>query len=189
VINAGPNERRYPRSRSGASLRPMLSERLRYAPLEAAHLEAFHGLVEDDHVRRYLLDGQKFPREWTSARIADSRALFQRRGVGLWLAHERSSGELVGFCGFLEFADQHPEPQLIYALLERFVGRGYATEMARAAIAEARLHPGFVQIIAGVDEVNARSLRLLEKLGFQRFATLQGSFGNLFLLQLVGTTP
>jgi L-amino acid N-acyltransferase YncA len=57
-------------------------------------------------------------------------------------------------------------------------------EMAQAAIAEARRHPGFNTIVAGVDEVNAASLRVLEKLGFQRVAAHPGSFGNTLILLL-----
>ena len=94
------------------------------------------------------------------------------------------SGDLVGFCGFLEIPSTHPDPQLVYALFERFTNQGYATEMARTAIALARTQSEFEEIIAGVDEVNAASLRVLEKLGFERFETQQGSFGNLFLLRL-----
>lgn len=78
----------------------------------------------------------------------------------------------------------HPEPQLVYALFERFTGIGYATEMAVASIAEAHRHPGFSTIVAGVDEVNVASVRVLEKLGFRRHATHPGSFGNTLLLLL-----
>jgi hypothetical protein len=62
-------------------------------------------------------------------------------------------------------------------------------EMARASIAEARRHEGFAPIIASVDEVNAASLRILEKLGFKRITTLQGAFGNMFLLRLDNEIP
>jgi len=65
-------------------------------------LDDFHRLVQDEHVRRYLMDGQIFPREWSEQRIIESAALFDRRGVGLWLVHDNESGEIVGFCGFLE---------------------------------------------------------------------------------------
>jgi RimJ/RimL family protein N-acetyltransferase len=78
----------------------------------------------------------------------------------------------------------HPEPQLVYALFQRFTGIGYATEMAIASIAEARRHPGFDTIVAGVDEVNVASVRVLEKLGFRRAATYSGSFGTSLLLLL-----
>ena len=63
---------------------------------------------------------------------------------------------------------------------------GYATEMAAASIEEARKHEGCTTIIASVDELNGASLRVLEKLGFERITTLQGAFGDMFLLQLSG---
>src|SRR2546425_13343449 len=81
---------------------PMTSERLKYQPVTLARLDDFHSLVQDDHVRRYLMDGQVFPREWSEQRVRDSISLFDRRGVGLWLAYERTSSELAGFCGFLD---------------------------------------------------------------------------------------
>lgn len=162
----------------------MMSERLKYQPVTHATLDDFHALVQDDHVRRYLMDGQLFPREWSEQRVHDSVSLFDRRGVGLWLAHGRGTGELVGFCGFMEIPSMHREPQLVYAMFERFTGIGYATEMASASIAEARRHPGFSTVVAGVDEVNIASVRVLEKLGFRRVATHPGSFGNVLLLLL-----
>ena len=76
--------------------------------------------------------------DWTAARIRDSEALFARRGSASGWRATRDTGELVGFCGFLQFAPPEAEPQLMYALFDRFAGLGYATEMARAAIASAR---------------------------------------------------
>jgi RimJ/RimL family protein N-acetyltransferase len=157
---------------------------LRYWQLQLQHLDAFHSLVQDNHVRRYLLDGQALPIEWSAERIREGQSLFKQRGVGLWLVHEVLSNELVGFCGFLVLAGVHSEPQLVYAMFQKFTGRGYATEMARASIAEARKQQGFNLVIASVDEENSASLRVLEKLGFKRIQTLQGAFGNMFLLCL-----
>lgn len=159
------------------------SERLRYAPLGRDDLQTFHGLIQDEYVRRYMLDGQLMTEEWTAARIGDSEALFARRGVGVWLARRRDTGELVGFCGFFQFDPPETEPQLMYALFDRFAGRGYATEMGRAAIAFAEGR-GFTQIIAEADEVNGASLRVLGKLGFVRVETRQGAFGNMPRLRL-----
>ncbi len=133
--------------------------------------------MQDPHVRRYLMDGHILSQEWSEARIRESAALFERRAVGLWLAYERASGALVGFCGFVEFPEIHPEPELVYALVERYSGRGYATEMARASIARARTRGGFRDIVTSVDEVNRASLRVLEKLGFERCGCRPGAFG------------
>ena len=161
----------------------MQSARLRYQPVEPGTLDAFHRLVQDEHIRRYMMDGNVFPREWSEQRVRDSRALFERRGVGIWLAYEKGTDELVGFCGFL-VAPSFPEPQLLYAMTGPFSGRGFAMEMARVSIAQARTRPGFEEIVADVDEVNAASVRVLEKLGFERIGVNQGAFGNVLLLRL-----
>jgi ribosomal-protein-alanine N-acetyltransferase len=162
----------------------MESPRLQYVRLAPDALDAFHALVQDAYIRRYLLDGQVFPREWSEARLRDSQALFRRRGIGLWLAHERADDAVVGFCGFLEFPAIHPEPELVYALRERYAGRGYATEMARAAIGYARTEGGMSDIVTSVDEVNTASLRLLAKLGFEQCGSRPGAFGATLMLRL-----
>jgi len=157
----------------------MFSERIRFHPVTSAALDVFHALVTDNHVRRYLMDGNVFPRQWSEDRIRESEALFHKRGVGIWLARDEATDEMIGFCGFLEIPSLHPEPQLVYAMFERFAGKGYGTEMARAAIAEARRHPGFDDIFATVDEPNVASIRILEKLGFARIASPDESRGPL----------
>ena len=167
----------------------MESERLSYSEIRTGHLHVFHSLVQDDHVRRYLFDGQVLSILWSAETIRASQSLFERRSVGIWLVRQKFTEQLIGFCGFVEFAEfatVHPEPQLVYAMFARFAGIGYATEMAAASIAEARKYEGFATIVASVDEVNASSLRVLEKLGFKWIATLQGAFGNMFLLRLSG---
>jgi ribosomal-protein-alanine N-acetyltransferase len=161
-----------------------LSPRLWYQRLAPAALGRFHSLVVDEHIRRYLMDGEIFPREWSEERIRDSQALFERRGVGLWLVEKKGSRELLGFCGFLQLSSTQEQPQLVYALRERFAGKGYATEMARASIDYARSRAGFTDIIAAVDEVNAKSCRLLERIGFARVETVTGNLGPLFLYKL-----
>ena len=119
----------------------MNSERLRYRPVDLGTLDAFHGLVQDEHVRRSMMDGLLFPHEWSEERVRESLALGDERGVCIWLAHDTDTGELVGFCGFW-VPPAGSEPELLYALRERWNGRGLATEMGRAAIAHARTQPG-----------------------------------------------
>ena len=65
------------------------SERLGYRRLTAADLDVFHELVIDSHVRRYLLDGERLPREWSAKEIRSSQSLFHERGVRIRLVFER----------------------------------------------------------------------------------------------------
>jgi ribosomal-protein-alanine N-acetyltransferase len=162
------------------------SKRLGFTPVRGADLDSFHAVVTDAHVRRFLLDGKLQPRSWSEDRIRDSIALFDEHGIGLWMVREQPGAELVGFCGFMVIPALRPEPQLIYAIYERFTGRGYATEMASACVMRARSIAGFGDIYAGVDEPNVASRRVLEKLGFEEIATLPGHFGRSFLFRLTG---
>ena len=114
---------------------PLTSPRLHYRRLSAEDLNAFHALIVNEHVRRYLLDGLTMDREWSAGQVAASDALFAERGVGLWLAFlPGQPSPPIGFCGFICFAETGPEPQLLYALLAEHAGQGYATEMAQALI-------------------------------------------------------
>jgi RimJ/RimL family protein N-acetyltransferase len=161
------------------------SEHLTYRPVEPSDLDAFSSLVQDAHVRRYMMDGQVFPPAWSAARIRESEALFDRLGVGLWLAHEQATGDLVGFCGYLVLPEVHATPELVYALRAPFTGRGLAAEMARVCIFEAQWRKCFPDgIVASVNVVNAAAVRVLERLGFERVDTRPGAFGDMLLFRL-----
>jgi [ribosomal protein S5]-alanine N-acetyltransferase len=162
----------------------MLSQRLTYRAVAPGDLEAFHSLVQDEHVRRYLLDGQLLPPAWSEAQIRASEKRFATLGLGLWLARHKQTGELIGFCGFIDLPEAAEGPELVYALSARFTARGLGTEMARAAIDEARRTAPSIPILASVDAVNLASLRILEKVGFVRTGARAGSFGRLLLLRL-----
>jgi RimJ/RimL family protein N-acetyltransferase len=161
----------------------MQSERLRYEALSPALLAPFQRVVQDDYVRRYMLDGLLLSAERCAQRIGESQTLFDRLGVGAWLARHGGTGELVGFCGF-EAVPESELPYLIYAVLEQFARQGYASEMARRCLHYARAHARVRTVGADVDEVNQASVHLLEKLGFQRIGVQQGAFGNLFVYRL-----
>ena len=161
------------------------SQRLTYRKLHAADVDAFHTLVIDPHVRRYLLDGKTMPREWSDGEVRTSDRLFEARGVGIWLIFEPHDTENpVGFCGFRVFAEVGPEPQLLYALPHRHTGKGYATEIARTLVEYARGNAGFGTVTSAVDEPNGASIRVLEKVGFRRCGEVPGAFGKIVLFEL-----
>lgn len=164
-----------------------VSPRLTYERLAPRHAEAFHALVVDPHVRRYLMDGRVMEPAWSRAAIDDSDALFAARGLGLWLVRERGREEAgpVGFCGFRVFEEMGPEPQLLYAFVEAATGRGHATEAAQALLRLATDPAGsrLAEVTAAVDAPNTASLRVLEKLGFERTGQVPGAFGASFTLR------
>lgn len=159
-------------------MRTLASPRLSYSRLAAENLAAFHALAIDEHIRRFLLDGQIVDLAWCEAQLAASNSLFAERSVGLWLAAlPEHAANAVGFCGFILFPETGPEPQLLYALLQPFTGQGFATEMATALVDYVRQHTAAREILSAVDEPNVASCRVLEKLGFQQTHATAGAFG------------
>jgi len=93
-------------------------------------------------------------------------ASYARHGHGLWMVELKDTGAPIGICGLIK-RDVLDDVDVGYALLPEFCGAGYAAEAAAAALAHARDVLGLSRVVAVVNPDNARSLRLLEKLGFR----------------------
>lgn len=92
-------------------------------------------------------------------------ASYARHGFGLYLVELRDSREPIGICGLLR-RDALPDPDLGYAFLPGYWGRGYAFESAAAVRHYVREQLGVRRLLAIVSPANDASIRLLERLGF-----------------------
>ena len=91
-------------------------------------------------------------------------ASYAARGYGLWCAVRREDGVPVGMCGIIK-RDTMADPELAYAYLERFHGRGYGGEAALATMSYAREQLGLPRLAAIVNPANTASIRILERVG------------------------
>ena len=92
-------------------------------------------------------------------------------GLHVWAAYEKGMHTaLVGWCGLLrgELSKQYGGPELQYMIAGDFHGKGFATELARAVLEHAAEAKIAGSAIATVDIPNRGSVRVLEKLGFER---------------------
>ena len=92
-------------------------------------------------------------------------AMYARIGFGLFAVERKTDRALVGICGLLK-RDNLDDVDLGYALLARFAGHGYARESAAAVLAHGKAALGLKRIVAITSPDNARSISLLESLGF-----------------------
>jgi ribosomal-protein-alanine N-acetyltransferase len=90
--------------------------------------------------------------------------LYRDFGFGPYCLTLRGSDEAMGICGLFKRA-KLDYPDIGYALLPAFCGRGYAFEAARVVAEHARAHMQLAKLYAIVTPGHARSVRLLEKLG------------------------
>jgi len=109
------------------------------------------GVRSETDARRYLEDGA----------LADYRA----HGYGAYLVRTLDGGEAVGICGFYQRSNLDC-PDLGFAFSESAWGRGYAVEASTALLDYGRDTLRLDEVAAIVNPDNARSIRVIEKLGF-----------------------
>jgi [ribosomal protein S5]-alanine N-acetyltransferase len=90
---------------------------------------------------------------------------YRLNGFGLYLVRQRETGVKFGLCGLLK-RDQLPAPDLGFAFLRQYTGKGYAQEAATAVLSYAKKKLQLNRILAFTNSFNNRSIQLLHKLGF-----------------------
>lgn len=109
-------------------------------------------------------------------------ASYARHGFGLYIVTLKATGEPLGLTGLIR-REGLDDVDLGYAYLPQYWGQGYAYEAAAAVLAYGRATLGLPRIVAIVSPHNARSIRVLEKLGlrYERMITLPGDTVELKL--------
>ena len=97
--------------------------------------------------------------------IKGPRDSYLRHGFGLYAACLHV-GTWLGMCGLVK-RDGLSEPDLGFAFLERYRGKGYALEAARAVLERGRKDLKLARILAITSTDNKRSGAVLEKVGFK----------------------
>ncbi|MBV1910747.1 MAG: GNAT family N-acetyltransferase [Kangiellaceae bacterium] len=110
---------------------------------------------------------------------------YKEFGFGLSMIKLESSDEPVGMCGLLK----RPElayPDIGYAMLDTFVGKGYAEEAARGVIKKAISGHSLFRLSAVTSPDNSRSIGLLQKIGFRLEGVIElyNEKTNYYLLDL-----
>lgn len=144
----------------------LATARLRLRTLTVDDAAFYLQLVNDPSWLRFI--GDKGIRTLDEARAAiDSGPVESQRvnGFSLYLVELQSSGATIGICGLVR-RETLPEVDLGYAFLPAHCGQGYAREAAAAVIAHARDALQMKTLLAIVSPDNARSIHLLEALGF-----------------------
>jgi RimJ/RimL family protein N-acetyltransferase len=105
-----------------------------------------------EDARQYLLNGPI--------------ATYERYGFGLLLVELKDSNTPAGMCGLLK-RDELPDPDIGFAFVPAYWGKGFAFEAASAVMNDARERLKLKRILAIVSPDNDSSIKLLERLGMQ----------------------
>ncbi|RXK87307.1 GNAT family N-acetyltransferase [Filimonas effusa] len=90
---------------------------------------------------------------------------YEETGYGAWLVLLKETNQPVGLCGLFQRTYlEHPD--IGFAFLPQFEGKGYAYEATTATIAYAEEQLRLPCLLAITHDDNDRSVRLLERAGF-----------------------
>jgi len=151
---------------------PIATERLTGSLLggaaDEAALRRIHG---DPRAGRTLTaDGRPVPLARTRGLIDEMHRQQAADGFGLWLFRvaEADGDGFAGYCGLRrQTVRNRPEIELLYAVMPDLWGRGIATEMAAAVLAEADETFRLRETVAFTLTTNRGSVRVMEKTGFR----------------------
>lgn len=110
------------------------------------------------------------------------RKSYQDHGYGLYAVELKAAGsETIGICGFVR-RDSLPGPDIGFAFLPEYEGKGYGYEAASAMMNYGRTALGFAEVLAITTTDNDASGALLEKLGFSFDRVMENEEGETLKL-------
>jgi [ribosomal protein S5]-alanine N-acetyltransferase len=100
---------------------------------------------------------------------------------------DRATNKLVGTMGFHTVSPDHRSAEIAYDLSPGAWGKGIASHTARIMLDWAHSHVGVVRVQATTLESNVRSMKVLDRAGFERegllrsFRFVRGRPGNFWM--------
>ncbi len=150
------------------AITPIATRRLRLEPLRVEHAAALYEGLREPDLYRFTDDAPPPSLEWLEARYARLERRTSPDGLSRWLNWAIWAPEQGRHVGYVQATVDPPgdEAGIAYVLLSPYRGRGYARE-AVAAMLAALAEDGVARFSATTDAANARSIALLQALGFR----------------------
>ena len=148
------------------------TERLLLRGFREADLPEHTAILSDPVVMEHF-GGHLFGREDSWRRLLGGVGLWQLQGTGLLAAERKSDGKLVGHVGLFDYHREimpsiEDKPELGYIFAAEVQGQGLAREACDALLTWADRTLDADETVAIISIGNDASIRLAERLGFER---------------------
>ncbi|WP_091674924.1 GNAT family N-acetyltransferase [Amycolatopsis marina] len=153
--------------------------RLTLRPLTVSDVDNLLELDADPEVMRYLSAGPGPTRHEIRDEVLPWMRGYDERepGYGFWAAEATLEGDFLGWFELRPLPDREPgEAELGYRLRRSAWGKGYATEGAAALVWAGFTEFGVRRVLGETMTINARSRRVLEKIGLRFVRTFHESW-------------
>lgn len=143
------------------------TERLKLRELTLDDTSFITELVNSEGWLRYIGDRNIKTKAQAQAYLENGPIKsYRENGFGLWLVELKEDKTPIGMCGILK-RDQLEHPDIGFAFLPAFTGKGFAFEAAGATMRYANGKLNLSDICAIVMPENKSSVKLLEKIGMK----------------------
>ena len=152
------------------------SECIRLRGIVPDDIDDLFSLFSDTHVMRFW---SRAPMQEQQEAIDYANSIvdgFAKRELLTWIIADLNSDKTIGTCSLYDINPAHARAGLGYALIPAYWGKGLAQEAASLAISYGLLELGLHRIEADTDPRNARSSKVLERLGFKQEGLLRQRF-------------
>lgn len=158
------------------------TEKLIVRHFELSDAEFIVRLLNQDSFIRYIADKNVRTEEDAINYLKQGpMASYAKYGFGLSLVVLKQCQTPIGMCGVLK-RDELEHPDLGYAFLDEFAGKGYASEAAKQVLASTMSACQLDTVLAVTLPDNLRSNKLLKAVGFEFNQTMElyGMLNNLY---------
>jgi RimJ/RimL family protein N-acetyltransferase len=140
---------------------------------ELLNTPAWKEFIGDRHIHT-LIDAANYIQNGPAS-------IYEQYGFGPWVAELKVTGQPIGMCGLFK-RDYLDRPDLGFAFLPGYEGRGLAYEASTASLSHIKVNYTFDLLYAITTDSNLRSRRLLERCGFVDSGTVVSTEGEKLLL-------
>lgn len=154
--------------------------RLKLRPWTTDDLESLAEICSDPVVMRYVGSGALWSTDRCVEFVAENTRLLAEHGYCQWAVELTARQQLIGFCGFVPHGEA---VEIGWRLASQCHRNGFGLEASQAAIQFAR-SAGITRIVATIQAENAASLRLAERLGMSKTASISRNDRQLWQFEI-----
>jgi RimJ/RimL family protein N-acetyltransferase len=152
----------------GSELPTLVAPRVRLRWITRDDAPAMFAIFGDAEVMHYWSRSPLSDLDAARSLIDEIDAYFRARTLFQWGIVEAGSDEVIGTCTLFHVNHEHRRAEVGFALGRNSWGKGIANEALGALVEFSFDVLGLHRLEADTDPDNARSIRLLERHGFQR---------------------
>jgi RimJ/RimL family protein N-acetyltransferase len=126
-------------------------------------------IYQNPEVKKYITDIDDYLENEIERHKAYVKNVYNFYGYGLWGIFSKDSDQLIGRCGIQHtIVNNREEIELGYLLDVNHWGLGYALECTKAVIDYAFTELNMTRIIAIIDPLNERSIKVASRIGMKK---------------------